>query len=230
MNGEPLQPQRQVVNIRTQVYEAIRQNICEGHYQPGQRLQEVELAESLHVSRSPVREALRRLAADGLVVEHPNRGVFVRVFTPQDIEEIFDVRVMLEGYCIRHSRSHMTGTQKQQLLDCLDELTRYHAQGDLPRYIEADRLLHWLFIQLGGNRLIEDIYRRVEAQNQQYRIYSLESMQRFEESLSEHTTIVHCILTGNVEEADRVNRHHLKLARDKINEYLVSRETGGPLK
>lgn len=70
-----------VVNIRTQVYNAIKENICGGRYEPGQRLNEVELARSLNVSRSPVREALRRLAADGLVEEKPNRGVFVREFT-----------------------------------------------------------------------------------------------------------------------------------------------------
>ena len=67
-----------VSTIRTQVYDIIKQNICDGVYTPGQRLQETELAASLHVSRSPIREALRQLASDGLVEEFPNRGVFVK--------------------------------------------------------------------------------------------------------------------------------------------------------
>ena len=112
-----------VVNIRTQVYNAIKENICDGRYEPGQRLNEVELARSLSVSRSPVREALRRLAADGLVVELPNRGVFVREFTPQDIQEIFDVRVLLESYCIQRSVQFMTTEHKQELMRCLDQIT-----------------------------------------------------------------------------------------------------------
>ena len=195
-----------VVNIRTQVYNAIKENICGGRYEPGQRLNEVELARSLNVSRSPVREALRRLAADGLVVELPNRGVFVREFTPQDIQEIFDVRVLLESYCIQRSVQFMTTEHKQ-----------------------ADCQLHGLIIRIGGNRLVEDMYQRISAQVQQFRIYSLESKRRFRESLVEHTTVVHCLLTGNVEEADRVNRRHLELARDKINEYLISKQTNQPL-
>ena len=189
----------------------------------------MELARSLNVSRSPVREALRRLAADGLVEEKPNRGVFVREFTPQDIQEIFDVRVLLESYCIQRSVQFMTTEHKQELMRCLDQITYYHDQQDMKKHIEADYQLHWLIIRIGGNRLVEDMYQRVSAQIQQFRIYSLESKRRFRESLVEHTTIVHCLLTGNAEEADRVNRRHLELARDKINEYLISKQTNQPL-
>ena len=221
--------ERPVVNIRTQVYNAIKENICNGLYEPGQRLQETELAASLQVSRSPVREALRQLAADGLVVELPNRGVFVRQFTPLDIEEIFDVRVLLESYCIQRSTQFMTPERMDELLGCLQQLTYYHGLGDMTRHIEADFQLHGLIIRLGGNHLVESLYQRVSAQIQQFRIYSLESKRRFRESLVEHTTIVHCILTGNTEEADRVNRRHLQLARDKINEYIISKQTNQPL-
>ncbi len=218
-----------VVTVRAQVYNAIKDNICAGRYEPGQRLHEIDLAASLNVSRSPVREALRRLAADGLVVEKPNRGVFVRQFTPRDIEEIFGVRVLLESYCIRRSVDNLTPQRKEQLLRCLEQVTHYHNEEDMKAHCDADCQLHWLFIQLGGNQLVEDMYDRISAQIQQFRIYSLLSKRRYRESLTEHTTIVHCLLTGNVEEADRVNRRHLELARDKINEYLISKETNQPL-
>ena len=106
---------------------------------------------------------------------------------------------------------------------CLDQITYYHERQDMKKHIEADCQLHGLIIRIGGNRLVEDMYQRISAQVQQFRIYSLESKRRFRESLVEHTTVVHCLLTGNVEEADRVNRRHLELARDKINEYLISK-------
>ena len=168
-------------------------------------------------------------AADGLVVELPNRGVFVREFTPRDIQEIFDVRVLLESYCIQRSVQFMTTEHKQELMRCLDQITYYHERQDMKKHIEADCQLHGLIIRIGGNRLVEDMYQRISAQVQQFRIYSLESKRRFRESLVEHTTVVHCLLTGNVEEADRVNRRHLELARDKINEYLISKQTNQPL-
>ena len=81
---------RPIKTIRNQVYQILKDDICEGRFAPGQWLQENELAERLCVSRSPIREALRQLASDGLVVEIPNKGVFVKEFTARDIEEIFD--------------------------------------------------------------------------------------------------------------------------------------------
>lgn len=211
-----------VTTIRTQVYDIIKQNICTGVYTPGQRLQEMDLAAALKVSRSPIREALRQLASDGLVVEFPNRGVFVKEFTARDIEEVFDVRVLLESYAILRSAAHMTPERMQELLDYLDQLERFHAQGQLEEYIRVDAGLHQAFIRLGGNSLVEEMYGRVHSLIQRFRIYSLISTQRFDESVEEHRVVIHCLLTGNVEEADRVNRHHLTLARDKIGEYLAT--------
>lgn len=217
------------VNIRTQVYNVIKENICGGCYEPGQRLNEVELAGLLHVSRSPVREALRQLSADGLVVEKPNRGVFVREFSPQDIRDIFDVRTLLESYCIRRSVQFMTPERQQELTRCLAQLTCCHERQDMKKHNEADEQLHWLIVRLGGNRMVEDMYQRISAQIQQFRIYSLGSKQRFQQSLTEHTTIVHCLLSGNVDKADRVNRRHLELARDQIIWHLSHKGPFPPL-
>ena len=110
-NAKPIQ------TIADQVYSILKKNICEGQYPPGFWLQENELCEQLGVSRSPVREALRRLVSDGLVISIPNKGTFVKEFTCKDIDEIFDMRVMLEGYAIRNSRANLTSAHIQQLLD-----------------------------------------------------------------------------------------------------------------
>ena len=78
---------RTVTTMREQVYEILRDEICRGEYPPGTRLQELDLTEHLNVSRSPVREALRQLVSDGLLLEIPNKGVYVKEFTVKDIEE-----------------------------------------------------------------------------------------------------------------------------------------------
>lgn len=83
-----------IITIQAQVYNILKQNICDGVYKPGQRLLETEVAASLKVSRSPVREAMRKLATEGLVKEFPNRGVFVRQFSDEDIDHIFEVRIL----------------------------------------------------------------------------------------------------------------------------------------
>ena len=159
-----------VSTIRTQVYDIIKHNICDGVYTPGQRLQETELAASLHVSRSPIREALRQLASDGLVEEFPNRGVFVKEFTAHDIQEVFDVRVLLESYAILHSPAHMTPARMEELMGYLDQLEHYHQQDQLEDYIRVDAQLHQAIIRLGGNRVVEQMYERVHSLIQQFRI------------------------------------------------------------
>lgn len=211
---------RRVITIKQQVYEILRDDICSGVYAPGQQIQELELSKRLSISRSPIREALRQLVSDGLVVEYPNRGVFVRDYTPKDIEDIYDLRILLESYAIMHSGQQITPETVKELTTCMEYLRAYHQQDDLESYTKQDTLLHQMLISLSGNELVVSTYERVYSMVQQFRIYSLKSRKRFDDSLEEHTEIIRNVLSGNVKEADRINRRHLMLARDAIIVYL----------
>ena len=125
---------RPIKTIRNQVYQILKDDICEGRFAPGQWLQENELAERLCVSRSPIREALRQLASDGLVVEIPNKGVFVKEFTARDIEEIFDLRVLLEDYAISKLQHHLTTADMLRQFD----LVRWRRNAAADRLPERD--------------------------------------------------------------------------------------------
>lgn len=219
---------RSVSTIRNQVYQILKEDICSGKYRPGQWLQENEVAAQLSVSRSPVREALRQLAADGLVVEIPNKGVFVKEFTSRDIEEVFDLRVLLENYAIGHLKDNLSTAGMKQLMACLAQMEQAHAQNDLRRYIDQDAQLHSLLVELSGNSLLSSIYSRIHSMNQQFRIYSLVSKKRFDESIEEHRDMIHRLLTGNTQEAQVINRRHLQLAREKIIEHLAQRAAQDP--
>ena len=211
---------KHIKTIRDQVYQILRDEICAGKYPPGFWLQETELTEYLGVSRSPVREALRRLVADGLLMEIPNKGVFVKEFTIRDIDEIFDMRVMLESYAIRKSRSRMTSARLQKLFDILEELERTHAAGDLAAYTQIDEVLHNRIVELSENSLVISTYDRVRSMNQQFRVLSLTSHRRFDESLEEHRQIVQSLAVGDVETACATNTRHLELACQCIKEHL----------
>lgn len=214
-----------VKTIRGQVYQILRNDICGGKYGPGFWLQEKELAETLGVSRSPVREALRQLVADGLVIEVPNKGVFVKEFTIRDIDEIFDMRIMLESYGIQKSRKNLTNVRRQKLFELLDILEKSCARGDMEKYVQADEELHIRIVELGGNSLVESTYDRVRSMNQQFRVLSLTSHQRFEESMEEHRRLIHTLAVGDVMAAEEVLRVHLELARRTIKEQLAQRQT-----
>ena len=218
--GKKMAANRSIQTMGDQVYTILRKDICEGRFAPGARLQEIELSEALGVSRSPVREALRRLVSDGLLYIVPNKGTYVKEFTCQDIDEIFDMRVMLESYSISRSQKSMTPEHKQQLLDILQMLEKTHAENNVEQYTRADEELHDAIVALGDNSLVNSTYARVRSMNQQFRVFSLADRTRFDDSLEEHRKIIHALTHGETEEADRINRTHLELACQCIKDQL----------
>lgn len=211
---------RSIQTMGDQVYTILRKDICEGRFAPGARLQEIELSEALGVSRSPIREALRRLVSDGLLLTVPNKGTYVKEFTCKDIDEIFDMRVMLESYSIRRSQKNMTAERKQQLFDILNVLEKTHTEDNVEQYTRADEELHNAIVALGENSLVNSTYARVRSMNQQFRVFSLADRTRFDDSLEEHRQIIHALVNGDTAEADRINCVHLELACQCIKEQL----------
>ena len=209
--------------IRDQVYQLLKNEICEGVYEPGYWLQEKELAQRLRVSRSPVREALLQLSRDGLVKNIPNRGVFVREFSIQDIEDVFDLRIMMESFAILHTRPELGSQEKETLLELLGHIDRTHATGDRKSYIAADIQFHHYLIQLCGNQFLVKSYSDIYSMIKQFCIYSLIDLARFNNSMSEHRQIVHALVTGRIEEAEKHNRLHLELTKAKLAEVLAEK-------
>ena len=159
-----------------------------------------------------------------MAIEYPNKGVFVKEFTVKDIEEIYDLRTLLESYAIKNSVKTLTSINIQELMDILQKLVKCYEDNDLAHYIEIDSHLHQYIITLGGNSLVVDIYRRVYSQSQQFRIYSLTTQRRFDDSVTEHRGIVENLIAGNWKEADRINRIHLSLAREEIIEHFEAKK------
>ena len=213
-------PKKAVRTIREQVYRILRDEICQGVYPAGYWLQEAELTEHLQVSRSPVREAMRQLVSDGLLIEIPNKGVFVKEFSERDLEEIYDLRVLLEGYAIYHTVGHLTSSRVEQLLSMLKEFEASYSTGDLEAYTKTDEKLHFSIVRFADNSLVNDVYERVRSMNQQFRVLSLMDQKRFEESMEEHRAIIQALVTGDVETASEVNRHHLDLACKAVKDQL----------
>lgn len=206
--------------VKEQVYQSIKQDICNGKLAPGQWLQEQEIASQLNVSRSPVREAFRMLSGDGLVNEIPNKGVFVRKFTQKDIEDIFDVRKMLETYAIYNSKKYMTKDKEEELYDSLEKMKVAFRTKDMDAYVDLDTHIHELIIRLSGNELVNLFYDKVHSMLQPFRIYSLTETERFSESITEHTDIVEAIIKGDVATANERNLTHLTLAQGAVKNYL----------
>ncbi|MDL2210651.1 GntR family transcriptional regulator [Desulfovibrio sp. OttesenSCG-928-O18] len=211
-----------VPTIKDQVYAILKAEICGGVHRDGQRLHENELATRLKVSRSPVREALRQLASDGLVLELPNKGVFVKELTPEDIEDIFEVRLLLESYAIRRSPGRMSPEIAQELQRCHEEFAALHAADDITNYLDVDGRLHHALVRLSGNGVAISVYDKISSLAQKFRVISLLGKQRFDESVEEHQGVISHVLKGETEAAIQWNELHLQRAKQKIIEYLTS--------
>ena len=134
------------------------------------------------------------------------------------------MRVMLEGYAIRRSRTNLTSARIEKLLDILDRMETTFRAGELEEYTRADEQLHNEIVMLGDNSIVSSTYYRVGSMNQQFRVLSLSVHQRFEESLGEHRQIIHALIEGKTELAEQVNHRHLELARECIKEQLEKKQ------
>ncbi len=211
----------QVNTISHQVYSILKKSIVSGEYGPGFWLQEVELSKELGVSRSPVREALKQLSADGLVKEIPNKGTFVREFTQKEIIEIYEIRELLESYAILNLPKELTKEQQKKLTDYKKDFKKYHKDDDLDMYIEVDSKFHRFIIECCDNSILMELYRKVRNMNMLFRIFSLSTRERFDESQKEHSDIIDKLISGDYKGADRINKTHLTYAKDTALEHLL---------
>jgi len=115
--------------IKDQVYKYLKDEICNRNFTPGHWLQELEIAQKLGVSRSPVREAIKHLAMDGLVIEIPNKGSYVREFTQKDVLDACDLRLMMETYALSQCKDNLTEKNLNALQEFLKEFN-YHYEKD----------------------------------------------------------------------------------------------------
>ena len=208
--------QRTFVTIKDQVYQSLKEDICSGKYPPGYRMQEIDLATELSVSRTPVREALKQLVYDGLVVEIPNRGTYVREFTPRDVEEIYNMRLLLEGYAFDSIRGVPSAEDAAPLRAALENMEAAYARRDLAGYIQWDTAMHELYIAMAHDHMLTMVYSRVQVMVQQFRAHALSSRTRFEDSIAEHRETAELLLSGDSAKAREINRRHLELAREEI--------------
>lgn len=208
--------------IKETIYNTLIQEISHGVYKPGQQMNEVEITSRFKCSRSPVREALRHMVSEGILVEYPNRGVFVRSYTAKDIEDIFDLRILLESYAITNCKKSINDELIAELLQLKSKIVKYmDMQTATDEYIEEDTILHNTIVKCCGNNLVIDTYKRIQYMIQQFRIYSLFSNARYINSIQEHVQIIENIISGNYEEANQINVRHLTLAKNAISHYLT---------
>lgn len=194
--------------MAAKVQSLISEQIISGHFKPGTKLDERVLAKQFNVSRTPVREALRQLAARGLTQILPMRGVVVMEISVKELAEILHADCELEALCARLAAESMTTMEKTELQYIHERSNEYVAQGDLDKYLEANRELHRLILEGAHNAVITKMVGEIRDRLSPYRQYHPAETDRLVTSHDAHKEIVGAIVEGHGEKAYLAMRAH----------------------
>ncbi len=201
--------------LRERALMALRTAITTGQYRPGDHLGEVELAAGLSISRGTVREALRHLQQEGLVVAGSRGMLRVRSLTPTEVQELFQVREALEGLAVTQIiASPGKETAVASLREALDRLGE--ASGDFSAQVEADLAFHFRLCELSGNSMLMQTWRHLEGPTRVVVMSAAGERRKVSMSAAHHLPIVDAIERGNADEAMRVLHEHMASAIAKL--------------
>lgn len=203
--------------IREKVYARLRKAIVEGYFAPGERLIQDKLAEQLGVSRSPVREAIRRLESEGLVEVAPVRGVTVINMPLDEAVGLYDLREVLEGLAARLAARNITPDQLSELRDCVKRMEGLLPPKTTPhRWVEENSRFHEIIVQASRNRKLMELL-PVLRESIGVLCRAIESNPgRVAEAMREHEAILAAIAAGDAEEAERLGRLHIVHSKNAV--------------
>ncbi|MDD3853582.1 MAG: GntR family transcriptional regulator [Syntrophomonadaceae bacterium] len=206
--------------LRELVLEAIREAIISGALKPRERLMEIQLAEELGVSRTPVREALRKLELEGFIVMVPRKGAYVADLTFKDIADVFEIRAALEGLAAGMAAERITEEELEEMERLLAIKAEAIAHNDMEKLIEVDTKFHEAIYQASRNERLTAIINNLREQIQRYRTTTLSFPGRSKQSLDEHRLLVEAIQSRNSQLARQVAQEHIENAENSMIEAL----------
>jgi DNA-binding GntR family transcriptional regulator len=206
-----------------QVAERLRTRIFAHELQPGSWVDEQTLAEEYGISRTPLREALKVLASEGLVTLKPRRGCYVTELSEQDLDEIFPVMALLEGRCAQEATAKASKEDLARLEGIHAELERHAAANDPDRFFEANQQFHNALQELAGNRWLRQLIEETRKFIKLTRRDSLNLAGRLRQSLAEHRKILAAVRQKSPEQAGRLMHDHILSGRAALAKLHISR-------
>jgi DNA-binding GntR family transcriptional regulator len=201
-----------------QVRDRLREDILAGDLAPGTVLSEVALAESFGVSRGPIREALGRLASEGLVTITPRRGAIVTELTRDEFIDAYQVREAFETLAIRLAVPRLDEADLALLRELHEQMAEHVARGDVNAFFETNGRFHELFLTASGNRKLHEMYRLLMDQTGRYQARSLALRGSIERSVAEHGAILEAVEAGDAEAAVRLLADHIEVPQRVVEE------------
>jgi DNA-binding GntR family transcriptional regulator len=210
---EPFEP---ALLLHDQIFQHLREQIIKGQLEEGKRLNEVNLQKMFRTSRTPIREAFRRLEAEGFVEFSPRKGAFVRSISAENLREATEVRASIEGLAIRLAMRHITPEHLQtlsQLLDDMDEASKVH---NIERYTALHYRFHKYIVEMGQNQILMRLYINITEPFVTHRLtYKYFAKLPHYKNVG-HRKIYELLASGKVSKANRLIERHIMAILDSM--------------
>jgi DNA-binding GntR family transcriptional regulator len=203
------------------IVDDLEQMIVTGVFSDGTRLDEVRLAEKFGVSRTPIREALQKLAASGLVEQLPRRGVFVREPGPAELVEMFEAMAELEASCGHLAALRITAASLANLRAANDRCRIAAEADDADRYYRENEQFHQIIYAAAENGYLQDQATRLQRRLKPFRRLQLHARGRIKQSMAEHEAILAALAAGESEVAARALRDHVTVQGERFHHLIL---------
>ena len=209
MKGELKMDVNDYLPLRDVVFNTLRQAILRGEMEPGERLMEIQLAQKLGVSRTPIREAIRKLELEGLVIMIPRKGAEVAHITEKDMKDVLEVRSTLEELVVELAIKNVTD-EKIEELKCANKVFESAiVSKDAVNIVEADVKFHDILYSMTNNARLIQIINNLREQMYRYRLEYVKDTDYHIVLLNEHKELVNAIRAGKKEEARKIMKKHI---------------------
>ncbi|WP_343213128.1 GntR family transcriptional regulator [Fusibacter paucivorans] len=203
------------------VFEYLRNAILSGELKPGERLMEVTIADQLGVSRTPVREAIRKLEKENFVIMIPRKGAYVADLTKKDILEVLEIRKELEGFAAALAAERMNDTEREKLGRVIEDFNDGMINMDKKRMIDCDNEFHSLIFYASKNQRLINIIFDLHDQFQRFRLVYFNEFNNFHEIQMSHGRIFEALLLNDPKMARKEAEEHVENIRALVNRWIT---------
>ena len=210
--------------LRDVVFNTLRQAILKGELAPGERLMEIQLAERLGVSRTPIREAIRMLEQEGLAVTTPRKGAEVAKMTLKDMEDVLEIRDALDELAVRIACQKISDEQLKQLEDMKELFEKSTQTGNVKKIAEADVTFHDVIYEATGNPKLVTLLNNLREQVYRYRVEYIKDPKNYPTLIAEHEAILESLKNRDVKNAVEAMHVHVANQAEAVKTVIQEQE------
>ena len=206
--------------LRDVVFNTLRKAILRGELKPGERLMEIQLANKLGVSRTPIREAIRKLELEGLVLMIPRKGAEVAQITEKNMQDVLEVRKALEELSVQLACERITPEQVEEMKMAAEDFRKVLKSADVTKIAEADVKFHDIIFAATNNQRLITLLNNLREQMYRFRVEYLKQKECYPQLLEEHDKLIALISGGEVEEACELMGCHIDNQASTVSDVI----------